>query len=335
MSTDVHLHRAGALGYITLQRDGALNSLTPGMIAAISDGLARHTADTAVGAIVIRSALDGVFCAGGDVKLVREMALAGDEAAIARFFENEYRLDLAIADCPKPWLSFIDGIAMGGGLGISVNGRFRIASERAAMAMPETRIGFHPDVGGSHFLPRLPHRAGRWLALAGTTVRGWQCLETGLATHFLPATAWPALWQALESLSPDTLNENTVGQLLMDAGAETRDSNTATPARRTYRDLLQRRAAWFEVLQLDSIRQRLTIAAADDTDAAALLDTLGGVSPAALELTVSLFDEHCERSLAECLRQELAASIAQSSHPDFIEGVRAMLVDKDKRPRWL
>ena len=310
----------GRVGHLNLGRSGSLNALTLDMVRALAVGLERHAADEAVRAIVVSSEDPRAFCAGGDMKRVRELVLGADFESVDAFFREEYALNLAIARCPKPWIALIDGVAMGGGLGISVHGSHRIVSERARLAMPETRIGLFPDVGGSHFLPRLPHRAGWWLALAAETVEGAEAVAVGLATHAVPSESFPALVEALESGGDD-----------IDATVSRHATLAPEPA---FEALVERRAAWFAGDDLERIEGDLAGVAGLDEDAAHLLERLRSGSPFSVAATLRLFEGSTRRPLERALVREFAAVREAVRHPDFAEGVRAVLVDKDGAPVW-
>ena len=168
----IRVEKQGAIGFLVLSQPSTLNALTLDMVDALHGGLRVLEADASINIIVIRSSSNRAFCAGGDMKRIRQYCMDKNFEAVSRYFSNEYALNLAIARCSKPYLALIDGIAMGGGLGVSVHGRFRVVTEKALMAMPETRIGFFPDIGASYFLPRLPSRCGYWLGLTSETIKG-------------------------------------------------------------------------------------------------------------------------------------------------------------------
>ena len=290
------------------------------MVRALADGLERHVADASVETIVVSSEDPRAFSAGGDMKRVRELVLGADFEPVDAFFREEYALNLAIARCPKPYVALIDGIAMGGGLGISVHGSHRVVSERARLAMPETRIGMIPDVGASHFLPRLPHRAGWWIALTAEPLDGAEAVAVGLATHAVPSEAFPRLVEALER------GERDVDAAIGDLPALDPDPDFA--------GLLERRAKWFAGDRIDRIEGDLAGAAGLDEDAARLREALNAGSPFSIGATLALFDGGRERTLDRALVRELAAVREAVRHPDFAEGVRAVLVDKDGAPVW-
>jgi enoyl-CoA hydratase len=307
--------RAGAAGTILMNRPRALNALDLGMIEGIAAALRDFRDDPALRLVLLEGAGGRAFCAGGDVRRIRELALAGDAAGIEAFFAAEYAMNLGIADFPKPWISLIDGVCMGGGIGVSVHGSHRIVTEHALLAMPETAIALFPDVGTSFVLPRLPGALGNWLALTGARLKGAEAVEAGLATHFMPRESIPALRAAL---------------LEGDAGAVARFAQPVPPGA-----IAAQRAAidrCFGHATLLAIRAAL---AAEGSDwAAAQLAILDRVSPTSMAVTLELLRRGTTMDLAACLRMELALTRTVTRHPDFAEGVRAVLVDKDNAPRW-
>lgn len=323
----VTIERSGHVGYLTLAQPASLNALTMDMIDALHVGLKQHEKDAAVKLIILRSASDRAFCAGGDMKKIRQLALDNKTETINEFFTREYALNLAVAECSKPYISLIDGVAMGGGLGLSVHGTFRVVTDKAIMAMPESRIGFFPDVGGSYFLQQLPFSCGAWLALTAMAVRAQQCVITGLATHFVKHDKLPDLVEKMESLElPDDANaESHVRQLL---------DNTATKdTDEQFEDQLKKRAEWFDGDDVNVIRSRLTNAT-DNEDAQTLLAKLDSGSPHSYTITLELFKATRGMNLQQCLAAELELSKDACLHPDLAEGVRAVLVDKDHKPEW-
>ena len=177
--------RQGRTGRITLTRPKALNALDFSMIRAVHQALDSWRHDPAVHAVVIEGAGGRAFCAGGDLRLVRDLLLAGDHAGVEAFFAAEYALNLAIARYPKPYVSLIDGVCMGGGIGLSIHGTARVATEAAVFAMPETGIGLFPDVGATYALPRLRPGCGMYMGLTGTRLGGADALWAGVATHYV------------------------------------------------------------------------------------------------------------------------------------------------------
>src|ERR1700761_9240948 len=195
---------SGSVGLITLNRPKALNALNQEMCLAVDAALKAWAKDDAITAVAIRGAGDKAFCAGGDVRLAREDGIAwkkgqSDGRIVREFFRDEYRMDRRIATFPKPYIALIDGITMGGGVGISVHGRYRLATPRTLLAMPETQIGLFPDVGTSYVLSRLPGGVGTWLALTGARLNAADCKLLGLATHVVDHERLDALVAALAS----------------------------------------------------------------------------------------------------------------------------------------
>ncbi|PID63994.1 MAG: enoyl-CoA hydratase [Gammaproteobacteria bacterium] len=317
----------GRLGVITLERRSALNALNLDMIEALHAALDDIATQHGIELILIRSTSDKAYCAGGDMKRIRELALAERYDEIHAFFDREYALNLRLATSPKPVMALVDGIAMGGGLGISVHGRYCVVSERSLFGMPESRIGFFPDVGGTHFLPRLPKRAGWWMACTAESVTGPMAVRLGLASHLIASDTLEHFVAALEDTSAGSIDE-VVGTFCK--AREALPDDPATEA------TLDARAAWFADASSTASRERLAAAATGgNTDAATLLDKLDGASPHTLAVIETLFDDNATASLEAALARELEQSAITARHPDFIEGVRAVLVDKDRNPKWV
>ena len=322
MDTQAHViaRRDGRAGRILLNRPAALNALDLPMIRAISAALAAWRDDPEVHLVVIEGAGERAFCAGGDIRALRQHQLDGDRPPIDTFFTGEYALNAAIAAYPKPYVALIDGVCMGGGIGVSVHAPYRVATEHAIFAMPETAIGFFPDIGASFFLPRLPGRIGVYLGLTGARVRGADAVHAGLATHFTPRAALPALAAALAA----------DGIAALATHAAPLPSFTLVP----------HRAAIDRCFAAPTVPELFARLAAEDDDApdatwaADTLAALRAVSPSALFWTRRLLAEGETRTLAQCLAAEFALGRTTMRHPDFVEGVRAMVVDKDRNPRW-
>ena len=309
----------GALGELVLDRPAALNALSLPMIRALREGLDTLAADPAVATILIRSTSDKAFCAGGDVRHVRDLALRGESAAIRTFFAEEYALNAAIAACPKPYVALIDGICMGGGVGLAVHGRYRVVTDRARLAMPETAIGFFPDVGTTYVLPRLPGATGLWMALTGASLAGEDAVAAGLATHCVLASDLPHVLAALRR-APHAVE-----------AALAAHAAPAPPGRyaalRPEIDALF--GAW-SLADVDAALERSPSAFAAEARA-----ILARRSPHSLAVTTALLAAGRHASLAHCLAAELAMTDEITRHPDFAEGIRAVLVDKDQAPRWV
>lgn len=337
----IRIDTRGPLGMLVMSRPATLNALTIDMVQALSAGLRQLESDNEIKLIIICSDSERAFCAGGDMKRIRQHALNDEHDAIGHYFTNEYALNLAIAKSRKPFLALIDGVAMGGGLGVSVHGQYRVVTERALMAMPESRIGFFPDVGASWFLPRLPQRCGYWLGLTSASVSGREAIEVGLATHYIASESLDALLCALEAALQDeschTCDEacRIVERVLAEETDESvsDDSRSAEEAE-AFRQVIAQRAQWFSDDDLASIRARLQADAEQSEDATHMLALLDSASPYSLDTTLTLFRQASGLELEDCLQLELQTAQEACRHPDLVEGVRAVLVDKDKNPRW-
>jgi enoyl-CoA hydratase len=312
----VVLRREGPVGAVLMNRPRALNALDIGMIHGLRRALDACRDDGAVRLVLLEGAGGKAFCAGGDVRGMRDLATAGDAASIEAFFTAEYALNLGIARFPKPWVSFIDGVCMGGGIGVSVHNGPRIATESALLAMPETAIGFFPDVGTSFVLPRLPDHIGMWLALTGARLRGADAVHAGLADRFVPRARLPDLRAAL---------------LEGDASVVERFAEAPAPASfEAHRDAIRR------CFGADSVPDILRALEAEGSDwAAEQTAVLRRMAPTGLFVSHELLRRGAGKPLDACLEMELALTrVVVGRHPDFREGVRALLVDKDNKPAW-
>jgi len=307
--------RDGRVGRIVLNRPKALNALDLSMIRACTHALDSWRDDPHVHAVVIEGAGDRAFCAGGDVRALRQYELDGEHFRAEAFFREEYELNLAIATYPKPYIALIDGICMGGGIGLSVHAPYRVATEHAAFAMPETAIGFFPDIGATFLLPRLPGQLGTYLGLTGLRMQGGDAVHSGLATHFTRRDDLPALSQALAESGPAALG--WFGAPL--------PAFSLAPVRPAVDHC-------FGANTVAGIIQRLE--AVGDEWAGKAIAALRAVSPSALCWTLEALRRGAALTLPQTQAAELALTRTTMRHPDFAEGVRAMVVDKDRKPRW-
>ena len=306
--------RQGRIGRITLNRPKALNALDMGMMDRIQAALAEWRGDPAVDAVVIEAASGRAFCAGGDIRLIRGMVLAGDHAGVEAFFAAEYAMNLAIARYPKPYVSLIDGVCMGGGMGLSIHGSARVASEAAVFAMPETGIALFPDVGASYALPRLRRGYGLYMGLTGARLGGADAAWVGVATHFVS--------RARLSTLADEIAEDGVA-VLADAAI--------TPPRGEMAGL----AGQVRCFEAGSVPEIIAALRQDGSEwAQQALAALHAASPSSVLWSHELIRRGAGRTLEGCLQAELALTRHATRHPDFLEGVRAMVVDKDRTPRW-
>ncbi len=313
--SDVEITHEGRLGVIRVNRPKALNALDLAMIRVIAEALRVFAGTASVHCVMVEGEGDRAFCAGGDIRAIRAMALAGDAHGVETFFAEEYSLNAAIAAYPKPFISLVDGICMGGGIGLSVHGAIRATSEHGLFAMPETAIGMFPDVGATYVLPRLPGELGMYLGLTGARLAGADAVHAGIATHFVPRAEMPALRAALCA----------DGAAVVAACARPLPPFTLAP----------HRAAIDRCFAAASVAGIMANLAAEGTAwAAETIATMRGHSPTALMFSFAAIRAGGARSLPDCLAAELALTRSVTRHPDLAEGVRAMVVDKDRTPNW-
>lgn len=307
--------RDGRVGRILLNRPRALNALDLSMIRACAAALEGWRDDPRLHAVVIEGAGDRAFCAGGDIRALRDAQLSGDRASADQFFAEEYALNLMIATYPKPYVALIDGICMGGGIGLSVHAPYRVASEHAGFAMPETAIGFFPDIGATFLLPRLPGELGTYLGLTGLRVNGADAVHAGFATHYTPRVRLAELSAALA----------VDGVAALAAYDETLPNFS----------LAGDRAAIDQCFSADTVSDIVArLQAVDAGWAGAALKALRTVSPSALHWTLRALRQGRDLTLPQAFDAEFALTRTTMAHPDFAEGVRAMVVDKDRNPIW-
>ncbi len=316
---EVHLHIHRRVGHISLARPKALHALTQGMCEAMSAALLQWLDDAGIEAVLIDHAGGRGFCAGGDVALVRRSALEDGGAAGRAFFFAEYRLNHLLFTYPKPVVAFMDGVTMGGGVGISQPARFRVATENTLFAMPEGAIGLFPDVGAGWYLPRLRGRTGAFMALTGARLDGGECLWAGLATHYLPSDRLP------EAKARIVEAPNDVGTILGELSAEPPPARIAGNAKAIDR-----------LFASDSLETIVAALAADSSDwAAKELKAVAAKCPATAKVALrELFEGAARTDFADEMRAEYRIAARMMLRPDFAEGVRAVLIDKDNSPRW-
>ncbi|XP_067300427.1 3-hydroxyisobutyryl-CoA hydrolase, mitochondrial [Pseudorasbora parva] len=324
--SEVLFEKVGNAGVITLNRPKALNALNLTMIRHIYPQLKKWDKDSETDIVIIKGAGEKAFCAGGDIRAVTEAGKAGDSLA-QDFFREEYILNNTIGTYQKPYVALIDGITMGGGVGLSVHGRFRVATEKTLFAMPETGIGLFPDVGGGYFLPRLPGKLGLFLALTGFRLKGRDVQRVGVATHFVQSEKIASLEKDLVDMkSPSNID---VAQLL-DFYQEQSSLDAEKPF--VLQEQTEAIDRLFSAGSVEEIMENLK----KDGSAFALKQTriLAKMSPTSLKLTLRQIQEGAKMSLQEVLVMEYRLSQACMRSHDFYEGVRAVLIDKDQSPKW-
>lgn len=308
----------GAAGRISLNRPEAIHALTTDMCSAMIAALQQWRDDPDVEAVIIDHAEGRGFCAGGDVRMLAQSGV-GDGRQARAFFREEYRLNHLLFTYAKKSVAFMDGITMGGGVGISLPCTYRVATENTRFAMPETAIGLFPDVGGGWYLSRLPGRVGQFLALTGARLDGAECRYLGLATHYIPHASLGEV-KAQVAAHPERM-EGILGAA----------SVTAPDAR--IAESLPRISKTFASDRLEDILAALE---ADPSEwAEKERATLGTKSPQACKVSLRLLAEGADmQDFADEMRKEYAVAAHVVKRPDFAEGVRAVLIDKDNAPQW-
>lgn len=318
---DVLTARTGSLARIMLNRPKAINALTTDMVNAVGTALDAWRDDDSITAVTIEGAGERGLCAGGDVRSVREAFLAGERARAFEFFTDEYRMNALIADYPKLIVSYQDGIVMGGGVGISSYAGLRVATERTKVAMPETIIGFFPDVGALYLLSRAPGGTGAYLALTGVTVDGYDACYVGLSDVVIDAQSWPTV---IERLADGASRDDTVAGLTTDGAASLEAS------RRWIDDAF---GSGEQLRQPADVMERLRTS--DDESAREAAQLLAQRSPISVAATLeALRRATTMTSVHQVLEQDMRLAHGLVEHGDFAEGVRAQLVDKDRSPKW-
>ncbi|OAN54104.1 enoyl-CoA hydratase [Paramagnetospirillum marisnigri] len=320
MTSEIHFERQGRLGRITLDRPKALNALTLDQVHVLHPQLDAWAADPEVTCVVIEGTGEKAFCAGGDIKQLYEACKAGDLEFVAAFYRDEYRLNRRIKTMPKPYIALIGGIVMGGGVGVSVHGKYRIATEKTLFAMPETGIGFFPDVGGSYFLPHLPGAIGQYLGLTGTRLKAADTLHVGVATHYVDSARIPALVEALSEARDEAGVAATLVGFASDPGPAPLDDKRALIDRCFGHDSLDQVFAALE--------------AETNPFAAETLATLRAKSPHLVAVSFEMIKRGLSLSFDECMKMEFRLALALAPAHDFVEGVRALLIDRDNQPQW-
>lgn len=313
---EISFERKGQAGLVRLTRPSALNALTHTMILALERALLAWAHDPDVSCVVVEG--EGrAFCAGGDVVAAYRAREEGEPAY--RFFEDEYRLNALIGRFEKPYISLMNGIVMGGGAGISVHGSHRIVTENTMFAMPETSIGFFPDVGGSAFLSHLQEQFGYYLALTGNRIRWGDCLQSGIATHAVAA-------DDLKDLRAELISTGDVERAL--ALTQFPDFETSVGIRKTVAECFAHSSLSGCLAALESASQE------GNDDATEIARVIATRSPTSVAVTFRQMGEGRPKTLDDCMRMEYRIACRMLQGHDFYEGVRAALVDKDGAPVW-
>ena len=316
MTDQVLFERRGRALVITLNRPAQLNALNRAMCIGIQQALYDSLGDAGVALVIIQGAGERAFCAGGDVVGMYHAGRAGSDEWEG-FFHDEYRMNQTIAVYPDPYVAILDGVTMGGGVGLSIHGRFRVATERTMFAMPETGIGLIPDVGGTFALPRLPGEIGTFAALTGARLNGADCLYAGIATHYIASERLPLLMELLADGSEPV--ETVLATLHTDPGEAPLEA---------LRDAID-----FHFLH-DSVEAIQASLAVGDAWALTQHAAIARMSPTSLKLSLRALRMGASVGIEAALQTEYRLVCAIKDGHDFFEGIRAQLIDKDKSPKW-
>lgn len=316
---DILIERHGALGLVTLNRPQALNALNDAMVDGLRSALDEWRDDTTIRHVLIRGAGGKAFSAGGDIRLMHDLGKAGKHDVALDFWAREYRLNAVIKHYPKPFIALIDGIVMGGGVGVSLHGSHRLAGPNYLFAMPEVGIGFFPDVGASYALPRLPHATGAWLAVTGARIRRADAIELGLATHSVRDGCEEEIIMHLSAGIPVDV---ALARIREDAGEA------------HVRDRFDQISRHFSLSTLADILASLEAAGPDNAFAAETLAGMRKKSPTSMAIAIEQMQRGAELDFDAAMVMEFRIVSRLVHDPDFYEGVRALIIDKDNHPHW-
>ena len=322
-NTEILFERRGAAGIVTLNRPQALNALSLAMVLALREQLGLWAADAAVACVVIQAAGGRAFCAGGDIRALYDLHQAGRTDEAVDFWRKEYPLNATIKHYPKPYVALVDGLVMGGGVGVSLHGSHRVAGDRFSFAMPEVGIGFFPDVGATYLLPRLPGKTGTYLALTGNRIGPADAVALGVASHRVRSARFPELLEAL-------CKGGDIGKTL-DAFAGEPDPVPLAPRRA----LIDRAFAGATVEAILAALDREGTGTSDDAafarEQAAVIRTK---CPLSLKIALEQMRRGPGLDFKEAMRTEFRIVSRVAREPNFYEGIRAAVLDKDNAPRW-
>lgn len=317
MNDEILFEVRGKAGFVTLNRPKALNALTHGKVKALAAQLDLWADDPDVGHIVIKGAGGKAFCAGGDIRSIYDAGLAGELDGLKTFFRDEYTLNAYIKAYPKPYIALIDGIVMGGGVGVSVHGSHRVGTGNTLFSMPETGIGFFPDVGGTYFLPRMPRKTGVYCALSAGQLRQADALASGVLTHAVAQEDLSELQSALETADDvDALLERF--QVSPEAGPVEKNGELIEQA--------------FSASSVEEVLGRLDNSGEEFAKKTA--EAIRGKSPTSVLITFEQMKRGAMLTFNECMKLEYRIVSQILKGKDFFEGIRAVVVDKDLSPKW-
>lgn len=314
---------SGNLGIMTLNRPNVLNSLNHNMVQSMYSHLSKWATADHIKAVVIRAAEGRAFCAGGDLRLTYERSKS-NEIALTHFFHDEYLLNRLIFHFPKPYIALLDGITMGGGVGISVHGSHRIATDRLLFAMPETGIGFFPDVGGTYFLPRLPGYLGFYAGLTGARMNSDDCVALGIATQ---KVLRESLNELITKLAEEPFTDDaylSVTQLIESFNVVKKPSSLMEQQKII--DVCFSKATMEDILS--------ALEHTENTFCKEIIEVISKKSPTSLKVTLQALQRGKHLDFDACMRQEYRLVSRFLEGNDFFEGIRSVIIDKDQVPKW-
>lgn len=314
--------RNGNIGLITLNRQKALNALNHQMFLDLDSHLTEWEKAPSIKAVIIRAAEGRAFCAGGDIRYAYEKKIQNDPT-LPIFFRDEYQLNLRIFNYEKPYIALLDGITMGGGAGISIHGSHRIGTERLVFAMPETAIGFYPDIGASYFLSRLPYKMGFYLGLTSARIQYNDCFWLGLLTNFVPSENFSKL---IHTIADTNLGDNAKSEVsfIIEKFSETCVES----------ELLQHKKEVENCFSKNTIEEIIAALEQGDDWCQQTAVLIKSKSPTSLKITLKALQEGSKLSFTECMRMEFRLTSRFLQGHDFFEGIRAAVIDKDQKPQW-
>jgi enoyl-CoA hydratase/carnithine racemase len=328
MSDEILFEKKSGLGLITLNRPKALNALNYSMIQSLHKTLQAWELDPEVMVVLIKGEGEKAFCAGGDIRSIHESITSGGDEH-SHFFRDEYSLNEYIYSYPKPYIALMNGYVMGGGMGISQGAEFRVATERSKISMPEVAIGYFPDVGASHFLSKCPGSIGEYLAITGVTLDAEDALYAHLVDWILPSEKISSFVEKLQNLSSDISASPQVRDILVGLGARHTPTNAALAEKREFIDRI------FSLPGVEQMIAQLNQTASNGpawlTETAELMKKR---SPIAMVGALASIRRGKHLSISECFDMELALSNRWIEVGDFVEGIRALIIDKDNSPKW-
>lgn len=323
MEDEIKFSQEGSTGRVLLNRPNVLNALNHQMVIDLKEKLDIWSKDEAVKFVVIEGAGDKAFCAGGDIRALYD-SRPNNEEFVARFYSDEYKLNMAINSFPKPYISVMDGIVMGGGVGVTVPGTHRIVTERTICAMPETGIGLIPDVGSTYYLGRAPKSTGAYVGLTGIRMNASDAIYIGFADYMVPSDSIPSLLEELKNCNCDNNIDDKIDQTI--------NSYKAKPEPSNFKPIDSAIAKVFSQKSMESIISELKNHGSEWSKQT--LETFSKKSPTSLKLSLHAIHSAKSMSFDECIKMEYRIVLNIMKGHDIYEGIRALIVEKDNKPLW-